>query len=722
MNVVELQVAGYLPGELTFELTRKDQSLEEQTHTDLTVEELGADPSLFTQLLPLTLNRALQQWVYDDPTPGLLAVASSERHLDSIPWEHLPGVLQLPTVFVARLSVQTEPVVDRPAQAPLTLLAAGWSGRPVLNLPGIQKELNAISQLGVATDMRVRVLSEPSLGEFADACSSIQPCALHLVPASVRSRNGMPLLALSGGENLQWVAIDQFLSSMPGNVQPRLAVLNTCSSGEGDGGPSATRVVTEQLGAVTVGWIGKIDDLAAYDFALFFYTRVLEGATVVDALRAYGSLQVSQRRVEQATRDARRRPRKRYATTPVVWAPSLALLSEPLLTRREEAERAGERRARAKGGPPSPRFTPSTRTAEPSIATLEVDFEPQKWLNPALLKNGWPAIVRLALNPDRELHNAGLAIACDTGSGTSTVRQTLNLNQGPQPIPIDTVQFPVLYELIEASIPRRQINFTVTCTHAGAVLAETTRSVLWMGRAEWLDQSETWPFIPAFVDPYADGVLDVIDVADGVLKKMVSPTSAFSGYQDEEAGFVVKQAAAIFNCLRDDPFQLKYINPPPIPVYTPGGQFASGQNVRTPGEVVDRHRGTCHDLAILFASCLEHIGIYPLLLLIQAHTFVGFWKDATKHEEFWRRARENDERLPGRPGREWIITDLEELRRLEQQDAVCFLEATWVTDRNASFEDAQKKGSEKLARSQDPKEWFDAAIDVQASRSSIQPL
>jgi hypothetical protein len=725
MNVINLKVSGSLPGEVTFTSRRElEAAFEGTTELDLTLDELTAEPSRLDEVIPSHLRREIQQWVLDDPEPGLLAISVGEK-LDGIPWEQLPWLLDLPTVFVARLLDEPWPILDRHVQEPLRLLAAGWSGRPLLRLPGIQQELNALKQLGSANAVSVQVLFEPKLAELAAAYGSSEPDVLHLVPPALHSENGMPTMALSGAEELEWIRIDEFVSRLPMDLRPRLAVLNSCSGGASVSGLSATRVLTEILGSVTVGWLGEINDLAAVDFALFFYSRLLEGGTVIDALRAYRSTQPYGPAVEQAARDLRpRRPRpRRYPPTPMVWASSLAQLAEPLQARRDEGTHpVVEHERQERVWSPTLRDTLSTAAEEPSVPLVEVTFEPQKWLNPAMLKNRWPAIGRLTLAPDRALRNVGLAITCDTGSGTSMFRQTLNLSKGSQPIRIDNLQFPVLYELIQAAVPRRHINFTVTCSHLGAVLVETTQSVLWMGLTEWLDKPDTWRFIPAFVDPYADGVLDVIDEADGVLKKIVGPTSDFCGYQSGDRDFVMKQTRAIFDSLRDDPFRLKYINPPPIPVYTPGDRFASGQRVRPPDEVIGRHRGTCHDLAVLFASCLEHIGIFPLILLIQGHTFVGFWKNKDAHGDFWLQARDDIMRLPQIPGREWMIADLRELRKLEREDSVCFVEATLVTNRNAEFEDAIAEGHNNLKRRADPSDWFNVAIDIQASRFGIQPL
>lgn len=144
----------------------------------------------------------------------------------------------------------------------------------------------------------------------------------------------------------------------------------------------------------------------------------------------------------------------------------------------------------------------------------------------------------------------------------------------------------------------------------------------------------------------------------------------------------------------------------------------SGQRVRTPTEVIEHHRGTCHDLAILFASCLEHVRINPLIVLMRGHTYVGFWTSLQAWTEFWRRSRSDKLRLPQVPGRNWIINSAEEFKGLVQNGDILLLEATLVADRNATFDAALKQGHSKLF----PNSRFDVAVDVVAARQRIQPL
>jgi len=367
---------------------------------------------------------------------------------------------------------------------------------------------------------------------------------------------------------------------------------------------------------------------------------------------------------------------------------------------------------------------PAANGAESILPELKVELRTQKWLNPALLRNGSPVLTNLSITVDRPLHNVALAVTCDTGSGTSIVRTTLDIQRGPQPIAIREWQFPVLFELIRTAVPRRQINFTVSCAYGGNVLAEITEPILWMDCTEWLDKRETWRFLPAFVNPYCDSLQNVVHEAYQGLQKLEEPNSRFNGYQSEDPRYIMQQVKAIFNTLRTD-FQLQYMPPPPIPVFEQSSDtYASGQRIRTVGQVLEQKRGTCHDLAVLFASCLEYIQIYPLLVLVTGHTFLGFWKSSSKREQFWSKAANNTLRLPSDPGREWTIVDTSEIKDLLNDEAISLVDAVMTSDSKATFEGALEKGysyfNETLG--DNAKRQLDVAVDICASRREVQPL
>ena len=51
----------------------------------------------------------------------------------------------------------------------------------------------------------------------------------------------------------------------------------------------------------------------------------------------------------------------------------------------------------------------------------------------------------------------------------------------------------------------------------------------------------------------------------------------------------------------------------------------TGQRVRLPHIVLEQKQGTCLDLAVLYAACLEAVGLFPLLFFIKEHAFAGCW-------------------------------------------------------------------------------------------------
>jgi hypothetical protein len=297
----------------------------------------------------------------------------------------------------------------------------------------------------------------------------------------------------------------------------------------------------------------------------------------------------------------------------------------------------------------------------------------------------------------------------------------LDLAKGPNPITnINQMRFPILYELIGSHPGRRYINFVVTAAVDGAVLAESTQPVLMMDTREWMDRSETWPFIPSFVQPNSHGVREIITAADPILKQSGSATESFDGYQIQDAEHVSRQVRAIFVALRDE-YSLNYINPPSSPVYLPGVLSPAGQLVRFPDEIVEDRRGTCHDLALLFASCLEHVGIYPILILIQGHTFFGFWRNAEDHYSFWQAQTSGNGGMPRSSDSNWTwILTLDNLVANVDSKSIELVEATDVTNRNADYEGSCATAAKRLSQLRATE--FDVAVDVVASRHAVQPI
>jgi hypothetical protein len=154
------------------------------------------------------------------------------------------------------------------------------------------------------------------------------------------------------------------------------------------------------------------------------------------------------------------------------------------------------------------------------------------------------------------------------------------------------------------------------------------------------------------------------------------------------------QAAALYAALQNQ--NIAYCVAPP--------SFEQiGQRVRLPETVFTQRMGNCLDLSLLYAACLEAVGLHPLLVFIEKHAFVGVW---LVEETFAESVQDDMSLLTKR-----IAPGIHE---------ICVMESTAFVEGSAvSFEDAVKMAASHLT---DPAK-FDCLIDVRRARSgAIRPL
>ena len=149
------------------------------------------------------------------------------------------------------------------------------------------------------------------------------------------------------------------------------------------------------------------------------------------------------------------------------------------------------------------------------------------------------------------------------GGGPVGVPRDDHAQEGREPGHTTAIHFPALHELVQRKAGRRMVTFTATLTSPEGVEIEgQTRTALWMSAREWLDQQDAWAFIPAFVNPFDEGVLKVFEHAKNVLRTLGSPSDAFEGYlRAAEPEYVRMQMKAIFQTLRDEASGVTYITP-----------------------------------------------------------------------------------------------------------------------------------------------------------------
>lgn len=267
---------------------------------------------------------------------------------------------------------------------------------------------------------------------------------------------------------------------------------------------------------------------------------------------------------------------------------------------------------------------------------------------------------------------------------------------------------------------------------------------------EWRFEEDQIVWMSSFVYPRDCAVAKIIEAAQRYLGCLTDDyTSGFGGYQafDPEASDpwsgVDLQVQAIWTAISLD-FGLGYINPPP-------SYSENAQRLRSPTRILQEGRGTCVDLALLMAACLEWVEIYPVIFNLNDHAFPGYWRDPEDYQKFQlvsmekidEQDEEEDEKLKRSSSlgskrwqppawcspkeayseiRSYIVPDRFEGRGTRKRallPSLIPMESVFLTQRSG-FQAAVEEGRSyfQKANSRD----FHSMIDVPRSRSNVTPI
>lgn len=151
------------------------------------------------------------------------------------------------------------------------------------------------------------------------------------------------------------------------------------------------------------------------------------------------------------------------------------------------------------------------------------------------------------------------------------------------------------------------------------ILCHETVEMLFWAFDQWNGVPE---MLASFVTPNYPSLASLITRAAIYLEQWTG-RSAFIGYQTGRTEDARMQAAALYRAIREE--GIVYVGAP--------ASFGPGQRVRMADAISTDHMATCLDFSLLYASCLEAVGLRPLIMLIKGHAFVGVWLEETSFEE-----------------------------------------------------------------------------------------
>jgi very-short-patch-repair endonuclease len=210
---------------------------------------------------------------------------------------------------------------------------------------------------------------------------------------------------------------------------------------------------------------------------------------------------------------------------------------------------------------------------------------------------------------------------------------------------------------------------------------------------QWPGVSILPEIMAAFVTPNNQQIPKIIHQASSLLGKWTGNPS-FDEYQSRNPNRVRKQMAAIFETIAN--LQIVYCS-------VPASFEEEGQRIRLADAIFENKLANCLDLSLLYAACLEAVGIHAVIVVVKGHAFTGAWLIEESFAD--------------------VVNDDPSLLTKRIADGIgemCLVEATCMNaGKEHSFDQAASSAEQKMTNTAD----FVLFVDIKRARfGSIRPL
>ena len=237
-------------------------------------------------------------------------------------------------------------------------------------------------------------------------------------------------------------------------------------------------------------------------------------------------------------------------------------------------------------------------------------------LNYSMVVNGVKACLQCIVknNDDRAWPEVELSMEGELLTQSIAVLNTVEAHQA---MSTDQLQMKPNMNVLASITEAAPTHATLTVKIGGETVASLDCEFTMLPYNQWPGLSVMPELLSAFVTPNHPALSAVNTAAAKYLEKWTG-SSSLDAYQTQDRNRVRYQVAAVYEALRAQGI-----------VYSeaPANFVKTGQRIRLADQVLSEKMGTCIDTTLLMASCLESIGIHPLIIIQEGHTFVGAWLD-----------------------------------------------------------------------------------------------
>ncbi len=325
---------------------------------------------------------------------------------------------------------------------------------------------------------------------------------------------------------------------------------------------------------------------------------------------------------------------------------------------------------------------------------IEIEGAYGRVVNFAMQQNYVPIVKKLIVKnlSDEDISNLEIIITVEPEFAFEW-KTNISIISALQAIELDVVDINLSPNFLYGLTEKMAGTIFVKAKLGEEVLVNIVQGIDVLAYDEWSGSLIMPEIISAFITPNHPKITEIIIKASKILKQWCENPS-FTGYQSNNPNTVKMQMAAIYTVLQNE--NISYCVPP-------ASYEIIGQRVRHCDSVFEQRMGTCLDLSLLYASCIEAVGLHPLIIFLKGHAFVGCWLE----DECFAECVQDDISM---------ITK----RTAQGINEICLVECTgFVAGKFLMFDDAVKAGNNNLSDISK----FEFIVDVKRTRGSgIRPI
>ena len=176
------------------------------------------------------------------------------------------------------------------------------------------------------------------------------------------------------------------------------------------------------------------------------------------------------------------------------------------------------------------------------------------------------------------------------------------------PVSISTVFLANLTERVSGRI-------MLTAQSGADIIWDSSHDISVLTFNEWGGSNVMPEMLAAFSTPNHPALNRIIRRSSEILDGWTGKPD-LNGYQDRDPNRVKYQMAAVFEAIAE--LGVTYC-------VNPASFEKEGQRIRTADEILSGGLGNCLDMTMLYVSCLECIGLHPLIIMTDDRAYAGCW-------------------------------------------------------------------------------------------------